>query len=153
MLANLVIEQQTIRFKTGEFVVRGIGLDTITALFHDGNREDMETAVGELEAVYRASQGKDNAALTEGLTRLVVRLPALTAKLIARAADEPGEWEKVMKLPLPVQLDTLLAIGRMTFDGEDSIKNFVSGLTTMLASITKAAKVAGQIRSPPGLNG
>jgi hypothetical protein len=41
-------------------------------------------------------------------------------------------------------LDAILAIGRLTFDGEDSIRNFVSGLMTLMTSATTASKIAGQ---------
>jgi hypothetical protein len=74
-----------------------------------------------------------------------VQLPGLTAKVIAFAADEPGEAHKVVKLPVSVQLEAILAIGRLTFDGETSIKNFMSGLLTLVTSMRNAAAQANQI--------
>jgi hypothetical protein len=143
-LANLSIETAVVKFRGSEFTVRGLGLDTVAALMQDGNREELELAVKQLEALYKATKADDTAGITSGVNKLVVQLPGLTAKVIAFAADEPGEADKVRKLPLPVQLDAILAIGRLTFDGEDSIRNFVSGLMTLMTSATTASKIAGQ---------
>lgn len=144
MLSNMVIETQRISYRGNEFAVAGIGLDTIAELMVSGERGQLETAVAQLEKLYNATQAKDDNAMTAGLTQLVLQLPGLAAKLIALAAGEPNQTDKVRKLPISVQLDAILAIGRLTFDGEDSIKNFVNGLMTLLSGMTKTARLAGQ---------
>jgi hypothetical protein len=143
-LANLKIETAAVQFRGGEFTVRGLGLDTVAALMHDGNREELGTAVNQLEVLFKATKAEDSEGIKQGINMLMVQLPGLAAKVIAYAADEPGEVDKVRKLPLPIQLEAILAIGRLTFEGEDSIRNFVSGLVTLMASATAASKIAGQ---------
>lgn len=143
-LANLVVETAAVKFRGGEFTVRGLGLDTVAALMQDGSREELGTAVNHLEVLFKATKAEDSEGIKQGINMLVVQLPGLAAKVIAYAADEPGEVDKVRKLPLPVQLEAILAIGRLTFDGEDSVRNFVTGLMTLMTSTTAASKIASQ---------
>jgi len=145
MLANLVIETETIKYRGSEFTVQGMSLDSVAALMADGNRSELELAVEQLEVLFKATDKNDSKAISDGVGALMVQLPGLTAKVIAFAAGEPAEASKVLKLPISVQLEALLAIGRLTFDGETSIKNFMSGLLTLMTSLTKAANITGQI--------
>lgn len=142
MLSQIVLEEQKIDFRGGTFTVRGIGLDSIAYLMNTGNRDELESAVASLEAIFEAKG--DAGALQAGLMSLVTQLPALCAKVVALAAGEPDEWEKVLKLPLPVQLEAVNAIGRLTFDGEDSIRSFMAGLLILMSGLTTTMKVAGQ---------
>ncbi len=143
-LANFEIETAAVKFRGGEFTVRGLGLDAVSYLMQSGSREELDLAVSQLEELFRASTEKDSAAIAGGIQKLIVQLPGLAAKVIAFAAEEPNEVAKVRKLPVSVQLEAMLAIGRLTFDGEDSIRNFVSGLMTLMTSVTKTMTIASQ---------
>jgi hypothetical protein len=147
MLSDMVIETETITFRSQSFKVRGLGLDVIAALLADGNRVEIEAAVDQLEAIYK-TLGKDKGAdMKPHLNKLVVQLPGLVAKAIAYAADEPQAVDVVRKLPVTVQLQAIMAIGRLTFDGETSVKNFMSDLMSLMTSAGKTADAAGKVVS------
>jgi hypothetical protein len=142
MLSDIQFESKKIVYRGSDFTVRGLGLDIVSKLLASGARAQIDEAIGQLEVAYK-SEG--NGAVLEGaLSKLAIELPGLAAQVIAFAADEPNAVEAVTKLPLPVQLEALMAIGRLTFDGEESIKNFVSGLMSMMSSVKRAVEIAGQ---------
>jgi hypothetical protein len=129
MLADIVVPSDKIVFRGGEFSVRGITFDSVARLIASGQRSDIDLA---LEELMGAKDDPDQ--LMGALAGLVAKLPDLTAKVIAEAAGEPEHWEKVKQFPVPVQLDALLVIGKLTFDGEDSVKNFVRGVLQIVKS-------------------
>lgn len=130
MLADIVIASEKIVYRGGDFTVRGITFDSVARLIADGQRGDLDKALDELLAVRKENSEQ----LVGVLAGIVTKLPDLTAKVIAEAAGEPEHWEKVKSLPTPVQLDAVLQIGKLTFDGEDSVKNFVRGVLQIVRS-------------------
>lgn len=144
MLSEIVLEQQEIKFRGGTFTVRGIGLDTIVSLMNSGNRGELETVVAALEELHGAAKADDAPALEAGLLKLIVEMPDLVAKVIAFSAGEPEQWAKVRQLPLPVQLECVNAIGRLTFDSEESIRTFIPGLMSLMSGTTTAMKIASE---------
>lgn len=130
MLADIQIETRKIVFRGGEFAVRGVTFATVARLVSVGQRAELERAIDQLGDLKDAGQEQ----LIGALAGIVTQLPKLAAMVIAEAADEPGEWEKVTKLPMPVQLEALLEVGKLTFDGADSVKNFVRGLFELMTA-------------------
>lgn len=147
MLADIVVETQTVTFPGGDFILRGISFDKLARLMVAGNRADIEAVIEELSVAMNAADKKDEGALLDTLKGLLVKLPALAAKMIAICANEPDEWQKVEDLSMATQLDALLAIGRLTFNSEDAIKNFVSGVMTLTDSIAKVNDLTPQIKN------
>jgi hypothetical protein len=143
------MQVESVKVPGGEIAVRGISLVDITNLMVAGNRADLEAAVEQMKELYEAAKANDEDALAEGLMTIATKLPNFVAKLIAGCADEPESWEVVKKLGISVQLEALQKIGHLTFDGDDALKNFVSGLTMLLNSITRATNsLNSQIASP-----
>lgn len=147
MLSEIKFETRTISYHGQPFTVRGAGLSTIAALLQSGARGDIEAAIQDMEAAYKSQKEnpEDGTAIESSLASFAVKIPNLVATLIAICAGEPDSVAVVEQLPLSVQTEALLAIFYLTFDGEESLKNFVSGLKKLMASLTKSVKEAGQI--------
>lgn len=144
MLSDIQFETKEIKYRGQTFNVRGLGLDVISKLLAQGSRLQLDSSIQEIEAAYKGSKDGDDAAVQTALAGLAMKLPALVARLIAECADEPESDGIIAKLPLPVQTEALLAIFALTFEGEDSLKNFVGGLKTLMQSLTKAVESAKQ---------
>lgn len=144
MLSDVVIETATIKAGNQEFEVSGLSFAMVARLFNGGDRDELQKAVEELEGIFHASQAGDGTDVRGRVGAVLAQLPTLAAKVIAVAADEPSLWERVMKFPVPLQLDALMEIGRLTFTGEDAVKNFVSGLLTLTGKTIQAVEIASQ---------
>lgn len=146
MLSDIQFETKEIKYR-GQvaFTVRGLGLHEISKLLVFGHRGQIDGAIQDISAAYEAGKAKDDGAFETALTNIAVKLPALAMRLIAECAGEPDAVETFGRFPLPVQTEALIAIFNLTFDGEDSLKNFVSGLKSLMQSMSKSVKAAGQI--------
>jgi len=76
---------------------------------------------------------------------LAQTVPDLAAAVIALASDEPDAVDVVRSLPLPVQLDALIAVGKLTFTDEGAVPKFLAGLGGMLRAGASAAKMAPSV--------
>ena len=131
MLSSIQIPRETINTSIGDFAVRGLTFTDLSRLLID-HREDLTAA-----ADIVAEAGDDLAAIAQAVA---VRLPKLAAGAVACAADEPDFAGTVAMLPITVQLDALIAIGRMTFTDEGALPKFLANLqmlTKGLASLKK----------------
>jgi hypothetical protein len=144
MLSDIKFERKVISAYGQSFSVRGVGLDIISKLLTGGSRTEIDAVVADFSRAVKSDEAGDDAGVESSLMNFATKLPALAARLIAMCADEPDAVEVVEKLPLAVQTEALLAIFWLTFDGEESLKNFVSGLKKLLSSMTKAVEAAGQ---------
>ncbi len=111
------------------FDVRGFTFNDLSLLVAEHRQEFM--AAGEIIAKNADNMGSLAAVLCE-------TTPALVASAIALAADEPDAAATVRTLPMPVQLDALLEIGRLTFTDEASVPKFLAGLTALVRAGTTA---------------
>lgn len=145
MLSDIQFESKKIVYRGSDFTVRGLGLDIIARLLASGTRTQIDAALAQIAAAQDAKKAGDSKAIDAALMGIATGLPELVAKVIALCADEPDAEAVVAKLPLPVQVEALIAIGQLTFDGEESIKNFVSGLMTLMGSVKGTVSIAGQI--------
>jgi hypothetical protein len=133
MLADVVIETRKIVFRGGEFEVQGLTFDMVARLVTAGHRGELDKAI---ELFQGLQVGSDDTDVIGSLSSLITMAPVLAAKAIALGCGEMDQWEKARSLPMPVQLDALLAIGKLTFDGADSVKNFLRGLQDLLSGMT-----------------
>ena len=145
-LKDLVIEVEEVVTRTGKFSVHGLSLSVIMSLMAQGHRSEIEEAV---EALRKAvgddlEKAGNSEQITGALATVVTTFPQLCAKVIAACADENDMWETVLKLPVSYQLDALIKIARLTFDGEDSVKKFILDLILMLTSLRTMATPAAQ---------
>lgn len=68
---------------------------------------------------------------------IAAQAPGLVANIIAVSADEPDSAPVVMKMPIPLQVELLIAAGEMTFTEPGSVKKtwqMVMGLFAMTGS-------------------
>lgn len=145
-LRDVVIETSEVVYGGGNFSVHGITLDMIVKLMTLGHRAEMEAAV---ETIRKAvGEDLENAGKSEAiigaLATTMAEVPVLVSKVIAGAADDLDQWEKVQHMPMSVQLDALMKIGKLTFDGEDSVKKFVTDLIQLMMAMRKSATPAVQ---------
>ena len=137
-LKNYRTPKQSISLPDGTaFNVRGLTFHDLGALL-ENHREEFLAAGSVL-----AKQDAEN--MGSLATLLAQTVPGLAAVVIAHAADEPDASEMVSTLPLPVQLEALLAIGKLTFTDEGAVPKFLAGLGAMLRAGTSAAKMAPSV--------
>lgn len=140
-LKDLSFESVTIKAGKGEFAVRGLSFADITSVF-TFYKEDAKEALALFEEKTGGDSEKLGEVLPSLLPELLSKLPTLTAFIIALAADEPEMIGTVSKLPAPVQLESLITIGRLTFEEPEALKNFFVNLTDLLGGLTKAMNSA-----------
>lgn len=120
--------------------VRGLNLEDISFLVQV-HKNDVDNVVamfqGKLgkdktpEGISKAVQDNGDAMLVE----LIQKFPMLIANVISVAADEPEAWETASKLPMPVQVEAVLAITKRTFNDVDGFKKFVGNVSAVLQSV------------------
>jgi hypothetical protein len=84
---------------------------------------------------------------------LVNKVPVLVAKIIAVAADDPGEWEHVRKnFVLPLQFECLQIAAKLTFVDSNGFKTFLGNVLALVgkASGDQRAKTIEHQTDSPG---
>lgn len=132
-LADYQPSRATVEFRGGSLNVRGLSLDDVTHLIRH-HLDDLDQII----AMY--GDGVDtqmaSVATAQYALKLVREAPGLVANVIALASDEPDHAEKARMLPLPVQVDVLKEVGRLTFEEAGGLKKFVESLTTLLGGMS-----------------
>lgn len=135
-LGDLVFPTTTINVGDSSFTVRGLTFADVTRMI-DAHRQDLETLVNRGMALSTGSQTS-----FEQWLPLIQTMPDLAAKIIACASDEPEAVEAARRLPLPVQLDALIAIGNLTFAQPGGLGKFIADLLSLVRSGTQAMTAA-----------
>lgn len=122
--------------KSGAFNVRGMSTRDISKLLRE-HMEDIELMFGIYENMSAA--GSDSAFVDRVIGHLITEMPLLATKIIVIASDE-GEFDEealanVEKLPLPIQMDALLKVMKLTFEEVGGVKKFMQTVMTMLAGM------------------
>lgn len=142
-LKDLVVPTETVEVYGQPVVLRGLTPADITRLL-SSHRADLDALVEE----FNGKSGALDANAETMVMEFLQKMPALAAKVIAHAAGEPDEYEKVAALPFPVQIDMLMAVGRLTFEGPGSVKKFLDNvLSLMLATRTTLSDLNGSVTS------
>jgi len=123
---------------SGEFTVRGLSLVDTKPL--------VRKHAGELSSLFNLISNSqksgeidiEDAALTAA--RFLDQAPALMADIIAIASGEEDAFEAALQLPIPVQVDALTKIGRLTFASEGSVKKFLQTVIVMMGSLRDERK-------------
>jgi len=106
--------------------VRGLSFHDLSRLVVD-HRADFIAVMEQIQASEAAEMG--------GLVQSIASTaPALVAKVIALACDEPDLVDAAATLPAPVQLEVVLAVGHLTFTEPGALPKFLAGLTSLLSS-------------------
>lgn len=115
--------------------VRGLSLDDIAILMRE-NLSDLD----ELLKLYaeNVSDKVAVAATAQFAVSLAREMPALVARLICLACDEPGQDEKARKLPVPVQVEAIKKIVTLTFSEAGGAKKFFESLSSLIGAVQPA---------------
>jgi hypothetical protein len=112
MLKDIVAPKRTVTFGDSTFEVRGLCLEDLAAL--------LENYKTELASLF---DGDVNFEV------LIHQSPKFVAELIALAADEADQVDVVRKLPLGVQLESLVAAWELTGVEPEMVGNLIRRLT------------------------
>ena len=84
--------------------------------------------------MHRENVGEAFAILLSEHTQLTVlqEAPALVADIICRAADEPDAHDRARMLPLPIQLNALEVITKLTFEDAGGPKAFLVSVMSLV---------------------
>lgn len=126
-------ESREIKFKGGSFAVEGLSLSKIAILI-SRNLDDMEKLFGLTEGVLAGKTQFTEADLGEVAKILAVEMPVFVAQIIAHASgdDSPEAVKAAIRLPAPLQIEALIAIGDLTFSEVGGVKKFFDSITTLL---------------------
>lgn len=134
-LADFQPAKDEVSFQGGSFQVRGLSLDDISILMRE-NLSDLD----DLLKLY--AENVDNrvaiAATAQFAVSMAREMPALVARLISLAADEPGYEDKARQMPLPVQVEALKKIVHLTFAEAGGAKKFFESLTSLIGAVQPA---------------
>lgn len=121
-LSDFTPDTEEVVIKNGvTFAVRGLSFNDISKIIRV-HYHDLEGLFDMYEAA--AGKGGDITALAAGrfATTIISDAPGIVAHIIALAADEEAQLEKVQMLPLLSQYDALVKIGRLTFSDVEEVK-------------------------------
>jgi len=138
-LKNYTIPRLPVVLAEGnEIQVRGLNLDDVSFLAQV-HRDDVDRIIATFrsdvpsldpEAVETAVRERGNAMIAA----LLQHFPIVAGNVIAVASDEPEQWDVAQKLPVPVQVDALMKIARLTFNDFDGFKKFVGNVLAAVQS-------------------
>lgn len=132
--------------KGGSFSVRGLSAEDFSSLL----REHMPHIDQMFDLYSKQTQDVFATGAAEKLVMTVVKdFPQITAAVIALAADEPGTEDKARKLPLPVQIQAIHNIGRLTFEEVGGPKAFFASLKALMGGL--AAPAVKTLKAHPKL--
>lgn len=131
-LSDYIPERAEIKLPKGAFSVRGLSLVDVSVLLRDH--------MGHLDAMFKQYAEKTKEVFTTAAAQklvltLVKDFPDLCAAVITLAADEPGTEAKARALTAPKQIETVTAIGRLTFEEVGGPKKFFASLQPLMAGL------------------
>lgn len=137
-LSDYQAERREFNLKGGSFHVEGVSLEVLAKL--------IKTNLGDLEELFnltaRTLGGKEDD-ITEGdLMNIAMVLaeeaPGFVASLISLASGEDSDKARaaVRKLPFPVQVEAVVAIGQLTFEETGGIKKSLEALGRLLNGLS-----------------
>lgn len=137
-LADFKPETKTIKGRNFEFTVRALSFTDLSALIrlHYTDLEALFTLY-EQEA---AGGGMSTVAIGRYATSLIKDAPGLVSHIIARAADEPELVDVAGRLPLLAQIDSLQAIGKLTFEEVGGAKKLMERMMALVKDLKPAEK-------------
>jgi hypothetical protein len=144
-------ERLEVTSKKLTFSVRGLSLNDLTVILR-GHGEDLERLIALYNSI--ADMGGSRSDVSGRMvSTMLTDVPLLAARVIAQATDEDGiELDNVVRIPMPLQIDALQKIMKLTFEEVGGVKKFGAvllktlndmGFSVVPASIT--AKVLSKM--------
>lgn len=133
-LANLQLRTEAVPYNDSEITLHGLSANAIAGLILSqlSNIEEIFNIVE--GAGVKSTADLANVNVAEVGQRLLVQMPDFIAHVIAYAAHEPDQWQKVIHLPAPVQVDCLTKLAKLTFNDEAGFREFVGNVVAALRS-------------------
>jgi hypothetical protein len=141
-LKDLVLPTEKVEVPGGgEFVVRGLSLIDARVLVRKYSAEMSDLFSLIADGKKAGAIDIENAAATAA--QLIDISPSLVADAIATAGGDGSaeDFAKVLMLPIPVQVDALTKIGRLTFSSEGSVKKFLQTVISLMGSLRDEPKL------------
>lgn len=141
-LADFEVVREEVSFGQGKLSLRGLALDDVAILIRENLNE-----LDELLKLY--AEEVDNrvavSATAQYAVALVKESPALVARFIALACDEPELEHKARRLPIPTQIKAMEKIVELTFREAGGVKNFIESLMNLVAVVRPTAIQTGSL--------
>ena len=133
-LANLQLRTEAVPYNDSEITLHGLSANAIAGriLSQLSNIEEIFNIVE--GAGVKSTADLANVNVAEVGQRLLVQMPDFIAHVIAYAAHEPDQWQKVIHLPAPVQVECLKKLAQLTFNDEAGFREFVGNVVAALRS-------------------
>lgn len=120
--------------ESATFPVRGLAVEDISRLVQR-HAPALQLAFNKFLAM-RSDDSLKESTLADLLSMFLSDFPDAVADVIALAADEPAQAEKVRKLPFGVQFAALEAVAVLTFTSEAEVKKTIETITRALVAVT-----------------
>jgi hypothetical protein len=137
-LSEFKPKTETVLFDGGSFDIRAISLPDVAMLIdsHELSINSMVMTVRNRLDIIKANGKTDDEAMSEIVGSMVIEIiretPILAGNLICLCADEPGEMETAMKLPVTVQIEALTKIAKLTFTDLASVKKLATDVMSIV---------------------
>lgn len=136
MLSDFQVETRKFDLKGGSFEVGGLSLESFAVL--------VRTHLADLEALFDLFQNVETLAGAD-IQKLAIAVaeeaPGFVANVIALASGEPHAAPQAQKLPFPVQVDALVAIGDLTFGEVGGVKKFLPTVARLIGATGLMEKI------------
>lgn len=139
-LASYEPERKKIEFKGGSFTVRGLSTEDIAILLQE-HFQDFDAIMDSWGNHKQNVFTKD--ALQDFAINLVKDVPILAAKIIALAAEEPDQVEKVRKLSFPIMLEALLTSFQLCFEEVGGVGKWFERMGPTLKRLLPSSAIEG----------
>lgn len=145
-------ERVEVKFKGGSFFVKGLSLEDLSILIktHLPDLDGILATVGGVIASSNAGGEIDGTASKSIAIKLAKDMPGLTANLIALAAGEGNDKgvQLARSMSFPLQIDILMAVGRLTFEEAGGVKKFMETLASLLGLLNLQGMIPGNLKAP-----
>lgn len=131
---NLPVKK--IEFEGGDVSVRAVSLQDVAILID--SHQFAITHIANIIATRKDMDFTQPEVLVDTIMTILGESPIMVANIIALCADDTDNIETAARLPLPVQLEILNAIGDLTFRDEAAIKKFAANVKTMIGQVLSA---------------
>lgn len=136
-LKDVLIQKEKVEFDGVEFEVRGLSLVDLVGLF-----KDYKEQVSKLFNMF--AEVKDDETIGALIGTALDIAPDLMSAAVAVASDEPDQVEVVKKLPVPVMVDALTKVAKLTFKSEEEFVDFINALAEMVGASANIYSQTGE---------